>query len=340
MTRWISLHIHYASNSDPLLSQCVEPLVSELRGRGLLRRWFFIRYWLEGPHVRLRLLPTDETASAEVQLVAQEAIGAFLKHRPALYDASTANAGEVYRKLFLAEYGEEQWRERYGQLEEMPLRANNSVHLEPYEPEYDRYGGPAGVELAERHFEVSSDLVLRLLATTNMHVSSVRLGSSARFAAVLCFAFLGDALRVARFFADYRRFWENLYQESSDAHHDRFDAGFDRVAVGLGAHLARLRDGSRDSTHPGLTALERDWARHALLLREEVVRLAETGQLVFGRRGQSEPTTVSDPDIAFTVLLSSYVHMTNNRIGTSILDEIYLSYLMERALTEAEAVTA
>ncbi|MDG4832114.1 thiopeptide-type bacteriocin biosynthesis protein [Solwaraspora sp. WMMD1047] len=340
MTGWISLHIYYASNSDPMLLRCVGPLVADLRDRGLLRRWFFIRYWLEGPHVRLRLLPADESAAEEVRLAAQEAIGAFLKNRPALYDASTAGAGDVYRQLYIAEYGEQRWDETYGASGGMPFQPNNSVRGEAYEPEYDRYGGPAGVELAERHFEVSSNLVLRLLETTNAHVSSVRLGSSAQLAAALCYAFLGTDERVARFFTDYRRFWENLHQESSDVYHSRFDEGFERVATGLRGHLARLRDAVRDPDRARLTALERGWVRHALALREEVVGLAASGALVFHRRSEDAPTTVTDPDIAFTVLLSSYVHMTNNRIGTSILDEIYLSYLMVRALTDAEPVPA
>ena len=40
------------------------------------------------------------------------------------------------------------------------LRPNNSCSYEPYEPEYGKYGGPAGVALAEWHFEHSSDLVI------------------------------------------------------------------------------------------------------------------------------------------------------------------------------------
>ena len=42
----------------------------------------------------------------------------------------------------------------------------------------------------------------------------------------------------------------------------------------------------------------------------------------------------SDPQDALAIVLSSYVHMTNNRLGVSILDEIYLSYVICRALSD------
>lgn len=63
---------------------------------------------------------------------------------------------------------------------------------------------------------------------------------------------------------------------------------------------------------------------------------AEQGTLVF-QRGDAEPRVVSDLDAVVPILLSSYVHMTNNRLGVSILDEIYLSYLMRAALLDEPA---
>ncbi|GAB3137375.1 thiopeptide-type bacteriocin biosynthesis protein [Micromonospora sonneratiae] len=336
MTEWIGLHIYYASNANPLLLQCVGPLVARLREAGLIRRWFFIRYWVEGPHVRLRLLPSTGADAETVRSTALEELRAYLKRRPALYDAASADTGDLYHRMFVAEYGEEAWQEKYGDTGAMPFRPNNSVWEERYEPEYDRYGGPAGIELAERNFEASSDLVLRLLATTNTHVRTVLLGTSAQMTATMCYAFLGRDDRVVRFLENYRAFWENTYQEQSDAFHDRFDRSFEQVAELLRQHLSRLGGAAADPDTARLTSIERGWLQHSVEVRDEVVRLADAGQLVFRRGGpDAEPTIVTDHETAFTVLLSSYVHMTNNRLGASILDEIYLSYLMGRALEGA-----
>src|SRR5690242_5922393 len=177
---WLSVHAFYAANANPMLVDCVTPLVASLRERDLLARWFFVRYWLEGPHVRLRLLPRDPDRAGEVRDAAAEALAAFLRRRPALYEEDRDGSVELYKNLYLAEYGEASWNDRYGPDGAMPFRDNNTVHWLPYEREYDRYGGPAGIELAEWHFEQSSDLVLALLATTNVHVRTVLLGQAAQ----------------------------------------------------------------------------------------------------------------------------------------------------------------
>ncbi|CAM5695242.1 Lantibiotic biosynthesis protein OS=Streptomyces microflavus OX=1919 GN=Smic_30460 PE=4 SV=1 [Streptomyces microflavus] len=56
---WQATHVFYAANPRPFLLHCVRPLVAELEADGLLAGYFFINYWLEGPHVRLRLKPSS-----------------------------------------------------------------------------------------------------------------------------------------------------------------------------------------------------------------------------------------------------------------------------------------
>ena len=54
---WLAFHIFYAANPRPMMVDCIRPLLAELTGDGLISGYFFINYWLEGPHVRLRLRP-------------------------------------------------------------------------------------------------------------------------------------------------------------------------------------------------------------------------------------------------------------------------------------------
>ena len=123
---WISIHIFYASNANPMLIEALEPLVNDLRERGLIRRYFFIKYWQEGPHVRLRLLPAEGVREEEVKREAEEVINAYLKRRPALYSADNENAQSFYKDMYITEYGEAKWNETYGAEGRMPLRPNNS----------------------------------------------------------------------------------------------------------------------------------------------------------------------------------------------------------------------
>jgi hypothetical protein len=73
------------------------------------------------------------------------------------------------------------------------------------------------------------------------------------------------------------------------------------------------------------TESERRWVTHMKEVRDEALRLASEGRLELSAE-------VDDPQVALAVLLSGYMHMTNNRLGVSILDEIYLSYIIGRAL--------
>ncbi|MFF5180735.1 lantibiotic dehydratase C-terminal domain-containing protein [Micromonospora sp. NPDC000316] len=330
---WLSVHVFYASNANPMLVEGVRPLVDELRAEGLISRYFFIKYWMEGPHVRLRVLPAPGVDPAVVRARVDAAIGAFLRRRPALYEVDSAGLGDLYKQMFLAEYSQQRWDEEYGPDGVMPMRANNSHHHIPYEREYGRYGGPAGIELAEWHFEHSSDVVLDLLATTNVHVRPVLLGLSAQLTMMMCAVFLDDDQRIAGFLDEYRSFWEVSYAEPSDDYHASFDTSYRRMDAALRGRLADICVAARDRTSGRLGGVEGRWLDHCTALRDRVVALVEGGELLF-QRGGGDLTPVTDLAAALPILLSSYVHMTNNRLGVSILDEIYLSYLLRAALLD------
>jgi thiopeptide-type bacteriocin biosynthesis protein len=325
---WLSFHVFYAANSNPILVEGVTPVIRRLRAEGLIERWFFIRYWLEGPHVRLRVLPRRAEDTERVRAEVRAALEAVLARRPALYEADRDDSGELFKRMYLAEYGEDAWNARYGADGVMPYRDNNSVHEIAYERELDRYGGPAGMALSEWHFERSSDLTMRLLATGNMHLRTVLLGQTAQLGMGLCFAFLRDDAAVAEFLERYRIFWETSYQEPSDDQHEAFERGFARMRDRLTERLRSVRAAVRDPS--GAAGIEGEWAAHCVELRERAETLARAGELTF-RDGR-----VTDPAVALPILLSSYVHMTANRLGASILDEIYLAYVDRRAVLGAD----
>jgi hypothetical protein len=331
---WIALHVFYASSSDPMLVECVAPLVDELRRDGLVQRYFFIRYWQEGPHVRLRLLPAEGVDPATVRARAERALDEFLRRRPALYEVDQIGTAGLYRQLHVAEYGEASWDETYGPDGAMPFRANNSHHHFAYEPEYERYGGPHGIEVSEWHFERSSDEVLNLLATANVHVRPVMLGLSVQLSAIMCYVFLTEDRAVADFLGRYGAYWEESYQGTdTTSWHPRYDRSYERMAVPLRERLARIRMAVCGTQPDPLTPFERNWIEHCRDLRGQVSTLAEAGLLHTRRdRSGTGQTSPREPVQALRYLLSSYTHMTNNRLGVSMLDEAYLSYVVRLAI--------
>lgn len=325
---WLAYHVFYASDSNPILVEAVRPLVRQLREEGLVDRWFFIKYWLEGPHVRVRLRPSTPAARDEVHRRTAEALDAFLARRPALYETDADVVGELYKDMFLAEYSQEQWDEAYGRDGTMPMRPNNSWARYDYEPEYHRYGGADGIALAEWHFMHSSDTVTTLLARSNPHVRPILLGLATQMSLMLAYAFLQEDDAVVDFFTGYRSFWENSYGQRSDDYHESFDRSVVSSGAAIRDRMARIRA----AVHGGTAVLgpfEDGWLRHCSELRERVLAAGREGRLSFpARDGSGQRRVLTDPAAFLPVLLSSYVHMTNNRLGVAILDEIYLSYLI------------
>jgi thiopeptide-type bacteriocin biosynthesis protein len=105
--KWVSLHVFYSGDADPMMVEAVRPLVARLREDGLIEAWFFIKYWKGGPHLRLRFKPVSAEVREEVTTRAVDAIQKCLTRRPALFDIYTdaESRGTIYKKIYVAEYG-------------------------------------------------------------------------------------------------------------------------------------------------------------------------------------------------------------------------------------------
>ncbi|GAA0933999.1 lantibiotic dehydratase C-terminal domain-containing protein [Virgisporangium aurantiacum] len=339
---WQALHIFYSANSQPLLTDCVAPLVHDLRSRGLLDMYFFINYWMEGPHVRLRLKPATEAAVPAVRAAADTALGDFLSSRPALFDYDQ-DLLKIQDGLLVTEYPDEQERRRMYPDGRVPVQDNNTFHYRDYQPEYGRYGGPVGVALAERHFEFSSDLVIKLLQTMNVHIRPVLLGLAAQLMMISTSTFLRDTDFIVRFLERYREYWSSSFgldywSSSSDTVADGtalYQTCYDSMKDELAARFIDTHDTIQRGQLDHLTGFRAVWARHWETLREQVLDVGTAGKLTFIKNGTSRaPKVISKPDPLLPHLLASYVHMTNNRLGLSIADEAYLSYVLARTLQD------
>jgi thiopeptide-type bacteriocin biosynthesis protein len=331
---WQAYHVFYAASTRPFLLQCARPLVSGLTADGLISGWFFINYWLEGPHIRLRLRPSSPAAADAVAQRATAAIEDFLRRRPALYEVKDGFLAELYNTLFELEYpgGE---RDRYTDAAgRMRLRANNSFSPEPYEPEYGKYGGPAGVELAEWHFQRSSELVVEAAAGMNLHLRTVLLGVSAQLMMTMCGCLIADRDALLHFLDRYHEFWNSAFSGTNYTAQDGYDRAYRSMDAALPRRFQEIRRAVAEPAPERLPGFLRGWAEHCLDLRDRVTALADRGDLVFRSWDGTRDLHVTDPAQALPMLASPYMHMTNNRLSVSVRDEAYLSYVLGRALRE------
>ncbi|QIY61202.1 lantibiotic dehydratase C-terminal domain-containing protein [Streptomyces sp. RPA4-2] len=334
---WLAVHVFYAASPRPLLLQCVKPLVDDLTEEGLLAGYFFINYWLEGPHLRLRLRPRRAADAPVVRERAHAALAAFLRERPALYEVKAGFLAELYETLFTLEYTEDQRAEFLGPDGRMRLRPNNSFEDRPYEPEYGKYGGPGGVALAEWHFQHSSDLVVEAARGMNLHLRTVLLGLSAQLMMVMSGTFLKDDEALLAFLDRYHAFWDRAFNGTNYTTAQGYDRAYTEMGASLPERFRRIRDAVAQGGQDRLPAFLRGWAEHCTELRDRAAELTLRGELTFRAWDGSRDIRPTDPAHALPMLLSPYLHMTNNRLSMTIRDEAFLSYVLARALRDETA---
>ncbi|WP_310570576.1 thiopeptide-type bacteriocin biosynthesis protein [Gemmatimonas sp.] len=200
--RWTSHHVHFASPAadsyDRVIADWVASVVAELRESALIERYFFIRYPVGGPHVRLRMAPRTEDAEAGIERV-------LFSH------ASRWNRAVAPKHT----------------LEVRPV---------PYEPEFDRYAGPVGLALCESIFEASSDWVVQFLRDTAPEQRSpTRLGRSCLAMVVIAWLCIPDLRQCGAYLrhygASYARVADELYGVSSVIEQARTVSGAFRANI-------------------------------------------------------------------------------------------------------------
>ena len=304
MARWHSLHIHYYDPQDVLLVDAIAPLVhSEPRPS----RWFFLRYWKQGPHIRLRLLLEDSIADAFLK-TAQTRLSEYLATHPSTNAPPDARLKEILETIASLEKGEQQ---------EQELLPDNTLRFDQYEPEYAKYGGETGVALAEDLFERSSELMLDVL-------SIIRGKPGQRFS--VSFNMLLNGLRgaglneagIADFLATYSRFWSRY---SSQIMNVDWQTDFAERQRKLAPSAAAILLDRLPTDSPTGAALAR-W--------REIIQNAT--QALESKADEVLPNvTMAGPNLSTAqrreFVWFNYFHTHNNRLGVMPAQEAYLAYL-------------
>ncbi|MEV5409922.1 lantibiotic dehydratase C-terminal domain-containing protein [Thermopolyspora sp. NPDC052614] len=357
-TAWVSVHAFHQGDLDALLRDGVLPLAERLAAGGLTSRWFYLRYWDGGPHLRVRAF----AAPGHREHVRQELLAgldAYLRANPS---APVLDAG-AYRRM-AAELARMEGLDSH----ETEPRPNDTAAEVPYVPERHVYGERDALAAVELHFAESSGIAARLVAAGTppsrrrglaltatllaLAVAEPDLDEAASRAAA-------SAVRVRAGMPDLSSSYQPLSERLIAQAHEvwklagtgpepdtdrapRSGAGgvsgssADRVprsgaggAVGSGAGAG---SGDRDVQLAWLCSLR------ALLRRLEAASAAgdlnvEPPSSPFGWA----PSTDSGPSAAVRAILMRVAHLFCNRLGVLIPDEMLINYLIGRTLTDIAA---
>lgn len=291
-THWHSwqLHVHTVAPEvlDDVVVHCVEPVVRAVAPT----RWFYIRYWQGGPHVRLRIADLDAEAAAAVGVALGSALAelhpvpeeGFDPHEYGRQAAGFAAAGET------------------GEAMDVEALRAPGVYATQYEAEYDRYGGVEYMSMSEQLFHVSSEVALAVCRQRPRRGQAIGDGLLAMAAGL---SILPDAERRRFFLLRLRTAWTSWGLAALPGYDpDRVDALARTHADRLRPAAARLRD--------MVQAPSAGWSRWTEPLAGAV--------RVWAGADNDERRAGS--------ILSSHVHMMENRLGVGGGREGYLATVL------------
>jgi hypothetical protein len=188
MHHWLNFHIYYHADRDRLLCEAVSPLLANLYKEGLLARFYFVRYSLGGPHIRLRL----ETARHTTSLVGK-AVEAYLENyfrmAPSLQSLSKDEIGKTTRMLIASDPNEH----------DETIHPDNCILQFPFAPEIDRYGGAELMTFSLDLFNFTSVEALTLTGRRRYESRSQAFSASIRALLRLSLAFAEEHAALADF---------------------------------------------------------------------------------------------------------------------------------------------
>lgn len=323
--QWQSAHLYYAEPWHHFLTKFLKPWIAyNLEKEGIA--YFFIQYWERGPHIRFRYLLSAEQAEI-LNLKLQQDFNTFCKNHPSSYGFE--NPAED----FLAHI-EKEWY------------PNNSLQFIDYEPETERYGGPQGLALSERHFKASSSLVLDCMADDEDWDYNAAFGASIQAHVLLCRALGYSTEDMQEFFhyiflSWYPRAipeWAQLSESEQLAKRDELFSAFEEQYKAQQSQLQPFISSLWNEVEEDFPELLEDyvlrWYHHAKVLKAEMDELYQKGQLnnpgwirsIAGKEIGEEKATK-------WAIISSYIHMTNNRMGVQNRDEGYIGYIIKSAFS-------
>ncbi len=313
---WLAAYLYVDDHWEDLLRQVVQPLVKDVMAAGLADGYFFIRYWEKGPHLRLRFHGDPQQMKQSIQPLLEERVQTWFSAHPSSRDQQT---------------------------QEMALKNDwypqHSIQYIDYEPEVQRYGGAAGMPIAERQFQASSDAVLAVLNESEGEWSYERaLGIALQMHLAFVQAMGIEDQDVKPFFQGVSRGWfprsygyyPEMSQEEQKERATEAQAAFETAFQAQRQVIVPFSQTLWQAFHDKVS-FEQEWLNRWIVemgqIKQSLLEQADRidfYESTFGRKSEVDWQRCRSWSI-----LESYIHMTNNRLGILNRDEAFLGYMLK-----------
>lgn len=330
---WRAYHIFYGGTPLTVLRDCLLPLAQNMVDEGDIIEFFFINYWLEGSHVRLRLrVHPDNVNHVNEKVIAR--VEDYLAKHPSYHPMAELADNNFYESLFEGEFTTADRPKYFDEFGNPRFAKNNSIEIREYEPEWLRYGGEVGMLISERQFVDSTHLMIKLMELGNMGVRTILLGISTQITFITAVCMLKDLSLIEDFFVAYHRRWTDGY-DMNPAYETKegrvqHTATVNNIRKKIVPRASSILSGNVED----FPQILKDWVRICTRARKQIEDACTIAPLTF--KYEDGIREVSDPQDAAWSLCHSFIHMTNNRIMVSVADEAFIAYQIVEAMRKAK----
>jgi len=322
---WLSAYLYYDNSQEVLLKNSIYPFIKILKDKNAFEQFFFIRYFDRGKHIRLRFKSSPDKIEKEI--------------KPFLI-----NYFSEYFKEYPSERTEPAWVKYLP--EDRKWFPTNSIQFFDYEPEYERYGGPKGLEISEEHFQFCSETVLDIIDENEEWSYQKAMGISLQLIISLCYAYDMKDNVIVDFFQHFcnlmiatkietfseidkkgdiyemrdnvYKLYDEKYVKNKDFYHN-----FHKNLI------EAIKNGEKFEEEWYNT-----WFNKNKLLANKLVAALDNGELIIREKFLENYTKGKEKIYRLFYILFSYMHMTYNRLGIENKDEILLCYIMKESIKE------
>lgn len=297
--RWRSYHVYYHGGLNPLLTGAIRGAVASLLSEGRIDNFFFIRYELGGPHlrVRVRIVGDEEDRVAEHLRSAAEA---FFARRPSPESRPVEEILATNRTIVPTDPG----------ADAEAVFPDHSFHVVPFRPETERYGDGELLRRSLDFFALSSLQALRYVSAHGEEPQARQLAQMLRILARQAWG-LADTREEMLTLAEYPAvYWGAVVNPVVERGDRMFEQQRDMFLTLVEHDIGRLAESASHSPtlEPGSLLFDLQAARR---FSREIGR-------------PEKPTRLG--------IETSQMHMTANRLGVNTLDEVYLGRLLGRTI--------
>jgi thiopeptide-type bacteriocin biosynthesis protein len=295
-TDWISCYIFHNIPFEKVLIELVKPILDILKKDKLIEKSFFIRYWENGPHIRLRVLPIKNKIKIE------KLIKSFI---------------EDYFKFI-------------GNETEYSIKFNNYIQ------EFSRYGGDEAMKIAENQFQNSSEMVLTCINNdyNNWDYSmaiSIAIQSHIIFVKKMLSSIDDSKMFFNLIYKNWIQYSIKLNQKKEITTEEiikvnsLFKNSYEKQKGNINFITKKLWFEEE---------LEKSWLIDWSSKCEKISRQIKETNNPFSLKGVifENNLKLSNEKQALFVIYDSYVHMTNNRLGIHLRDESFIAFLVLKGL--------